>query len=182
MTGDDWQGPRRWSRIAIAGGLLAVSLFGVALGIGLTQPQSRGGQSLPLRVYQPFLPAGSCHSSTTSNGVSTVVCIGARVHIGGGSLPAHIAATRAAIIRAFKSQYGHGTGSVTITATRYPRNFGWLATKGWIGLQGLDGTHWFKVPSSVALHCHLESQATSDGALLCVVSHLTPAERGSGPL
>jgi hypothetical protein len=85
VTADGWQGPRGWTRITIAGGLLAVSLIGIALGIGVTQPQGQHG-----------------------------------LRSGGSSLPARIQATRAGILRAFKSPHGHGTGSVTITATRYP--------------------------------------------------------------
>jgi hypothetical protein len=182
MTADGWQGPRRWTGITVSGGLLAVSLFGIALGMGLSGPQTNVVHTLqPPGIYQNTLPDTSCHINRTG---TYEICVGRSPFPGRivQGLPAHILATRAAIVRAFRSPHGHGIGSVTITAARYPRNFGWLATKGWIGLQGPDGTHWFKVPSFVARLCHLESRATSYAMLRCVVDHLTPAKLGSGPL
>jgi hypothetical protein len=118
MTADGWRGACSWSRTAIAGGLLAVSLLGVALGIGLTQPPSRSPQRLPGGISARS-PVAGCHMSRSDR--NEWICIGAGQHIGGGLSAAQILATRAAIIKAFHNPRGHGTGLVTITATRIPR-------------------------------------------------------------
>lgn len=51
VVSDGWQGPRRWGRIAAAGGVLAASFLGIALGLGLSQGSTQApARSTPLTI------------------------------------------------------------------------------------------------------------------------------------
>lgn len=125
-------GPRRLSRVVFVGGLLAVSLFGIALGIGLSSPKSDanvfgwrvvagagiGSSFVPI----PAAVARACHvdRNLRNETAASVICVVSHLGTnGGGVLRSRIQTTRIRILRSFNHPSGHGTGSVTITATRY---------------------------------------------------------------
>ena len=83
MTADAWQGRLRWSRIVVAGGLLAVSLFGMALGIGLSRSQ-HGSVQLGVKTSIPVSVARACQVSRdlSNETVASLICV--QFHLGQG--------------------------------------------------------------------------------------------------